>query len=189
MNSPILTPTSYNIKTINNVRRTTVYYDPEVFEDTILLSASMLIGSDTIPFQYHYNTVHDEDTGVSGTEWKPLEDITIAIYPTPKRTKIEGLKKMDIGSTLNYTIETGYDPTNIYTYDWYLLGSATFPDNLNSTEYLNAGKNVNIFFPVVDNIVIKCKISNPAGCFRWVTKQVFSGQLIKSMLVVRYPYF
>lgn len=187
MNSPILTPTSYNIKTVNNVRRTIVYYDPEVFEDTILLSASMLIGSDTIPFQYHYNTVHDEDTGLSGTDWKPLEAIAIAIYPVPKRTKIEGLKKMDIGSTLNYKIENGYDPTNIYTYDWYLLGNANFSNN--STEYLNAGKNVDITFPSVDNIIIKCKITNPAGCFRWITKQVFAGQLTKSMLVVRYPYF
>lgn len=187
-NSPILTPKSKFIRTINGFRRNIIYYDPDIFDETVLLSASLLIGQDEIPWKEHYNTTHDEDTGISGTDWKPLEDITIAIYPRPKRTQIKGLKRMDVGSTQNYFVPNTYDISNNFTYDWYIEGSALFTNN-NSTTYLNAGKNVNIIFNDIDTITLKLKITNQAGCFRWIIRNLYSGTATKQLLVVRYPYF
>lgn len=188
-NSPILTPSTYFIRTINGVRRTVIYYDPDIFNDLIILSASLLIGADEIPWDKHYNTVHDEDTGTAGTSWKPLEDIAISIYPKPKRTSIEGLRRMDVFSTQNYKVPSDYDISNLYTYDWYIVGSANFPDNGNIQTYLNGGKNVNLYFYDADTVTLKLKITNPSGCFKWVIRNLYPGTQTKKLLVVRYPYF
>ncbi len=188
-NSPFLTPSSYFVRTINGVRRTTVYYDSDLFDDLIILSVSLLIGSDDIPFHYHYNTVHDEDTGTSGTAWKALEEIAIPIYPRPKRTKIIGQRRMDVGSILEYHIPADYDVGDNFTYDWYLTGDAGFPDNGNSDEYLDAGKSVNIKFNSTDTITLKLKITNPGGCFRYIIRNLYPGTATKKLMVVRYPYY
>ena len=34
-NSPILTPTTYFVRSINGVRRTSVYLDPDLFNNTV----------------------------------------------------------------------------------------------------------------------------------------------------------
>jgi hypothetical protein len=188
-NSPILTPTTQFVRTINGVRRTVIYFDPDIFENMVILSASLLIGNDDIPWTEHYNTVHDEDLGTSGTAWKSLEEIAIPIYPTPKRTNIEGIRRMDVNSIHKYNLSTDYDVNNIYIYDWYITGAANFPQNGNLQEYLNAGKQVNIRFTDSDTVTLKLKISNPAGCFRWVIRNLYPGTLTKKLLVVRYPYF
>jgi hypothetical protein len=187
-NSPILTPSSYFIRTINGIRRNVIYYDPDIFDNLIILSASLLIGSDEKPWREHYNTVHDENVGTSGTAWQTLEEIAIPIYPRPKRTKIEGVKRMDVNTTHPYNVPSTYDTTNLYTYDWYIEGSAIFTQN-SSTTLLNAGKIVNIHFTVTDTVVLKLKITNPAGCFRWVIRTLYPGTLTKKLLIVRYPYF
>src|SRR6478735_6647876 len=96
-NSPIITPSTYFIRTVNGSKRIKIYYDPDVFNDLIILSASLLIGADEVPFREHYNTVHDEDLGTSGTAWKSIEEIAIPIYPRPKKTLIIGNKKIDVG--------------------------------------------------------------------------------------------
>jgi len=188
-NSPVLTPTTYFVRTINGVRRISIYYDADVFDNTILLSASLLIGGDEIPWNEHYNTVHDEDTGTSGTDWKAIEDITISVYPKPKRTNVEGVRRMDMNTTHNYTIPLDYDTNNLYQYDWYLIGSANFPDNGSSHTVINGGKTLNIFFYDADTVTLKVKITNASGCFKWVIRNLYPNTLTKKLLVVRYPYF
>jgi hypothetical protein len=187
-NSPILTPSSYFVRTINGVRRTVIYYDPDIFTDTIIISASLLIGSDIKPWKYHYNTIHDENLGTSGTAWKPLEDIAIAIYPKPLSTNILGVQRMDVNTTQVYNIIDTYDPNNLFTYDWYIVGSAYFTTNSTET-LLNGGKSVSVFFVAVDTVTLKLKITNPSGCFRWIIRNLYPGTLTKKLLVVRYPYF
>lgn len=187
-NSPILTPSSYFVRSINGVRRTVIYYDPDIFDDLIILSASLLIGDDEKPWKEHYNTVHDENLGTSGTAWKTLEEIAIPIYPRPKRTVIEGVRRMDVNTTHQYNIPSTYDTSNLYTYDWYVEGSAYFTQN-SMQSVLNAGKIVNIQFTDVDTVTLKVKITNPAGCFRWVVRNLYPGTLTKKLLIVRYPYF
>ena len=188
-NSPLLTPSTFFIRTVNGVRRTTVYYDPDIFDNTILLSVSLLIGDDLNPFKYHYNTILDEDLGISGTSWKPLEDITIAIYPKPKSTNIEGLKRMNVNTTSQYNVPLTYDTNNLFTYDWYIIGSANFPQNGNNQVFINGGKSILINFTDIDTITLKLKITNPSGCFRWIIRNLYPGTATKKLLVVRYPYF
>jgi hypothetical protein len=188
-NSPILTPSSYFVRSINGVRRTFIYYDPDLFDNMVILSASLLIGGDEIPWKEHYNTVHDEDLGTSGTAWKPLEQIAIPIYPRPKRTKIEGVRRMDVNTIHDYNIPIDYDINNNFTYDWYLVGSANFPENGNSQTFLNGGKSLKILFTDADTVTLKVKITNPAGCFRWIIRNLYPGTLTKKLLIVRYPYF
>lgn len=188
--NPVSTPSSTFIRKVNGVNRTFIYYDPDIFNDTIILSCSLLIGEDQTPWYFHYNTTHDEDLGTSGTSWKTLEEICIPIYPKPKSTKIIGQKRMNVGDTLNYHISSPYDSNNIFTYDWFIDGNADFINaGTNSHIKLNAGKSVDINFPVIDTITLKCKISNPSGCFRWIIYNLYPGTLTKKLLVVRYPYF
>lgn len=188
-NSPILTPSSFFIRTIRGVRRNVIYYDPDIFDDMVILSASLLIGTDETPWINHYNTIHDEDLGISGTNWKTLEEIAIPIYPKPKKTKIEGVRRMDINTTHDYNVPTNYDINNLFTYDWYLVGSGNFPQNSNQQTFLNGGKSVKVNFTDIDTVTLKLKISNPAGCFRWIIINLYPGTLTKKLLVVRYPYF
>jgi hypothetical protein len=190
-NNPLLTPTTYFIRTINGVNRTFIYYDSDVFDDMVVLSASLLIGVDETPWKYHYNTMHDENLGSSGTAWKAIEDIAIPIYPVPKRTHIEGLRRMDVNTTHNYNIPNDYDINDLFTYDWYILGDgANFGSGTSgSTIILDGDKNVDITFNIIDTITLKCKISNPSGCYRWIIRKLYPGTLVKKLMVVRYPYF
>ena len=187
-NSPILTPSSYFIRTINGVRSTTIYYDPDIFNNLIVISASLLIGGDIKPWRLHYNTIHDEDLGTSGTAWQELKDIGIAIYPKPQRTNIIGVQRMDINTTQKYNIINTYDLNNLFIYDWYIVGSAYFTLN-NSTTLLNGGKEIFIHFTAIDTVTLKLKVSNPSGCFRWIIRNIYPGTLTKKLMVVRYPYF
>jgi hypothetical protein len=177
------------VKTISGVRRNVIYYDPDLFCETILISPSLLIGIDEPPWDTHYNIAHDEDLGTSGTAWKPLEDITVAINPKPKDTQIEGQKRMLADSTHTYTIgqDEPYDTGNYFTYDWRLEGSALF-DNA-TQENLNAGKEVDITFNGVQTVTISVTITNTCGCSRVVTRDVYPGTFTRNLLVVRYPYF
>jgi hypothetical protein len=177
------------VKTISGVRRNVVYYDPDLFCDTILISPSLLIGIDEPPWDTHYNIAHDEDLGTSGSAWKPLEDITVAIHPKPKDTQIEGQKRMLSDATHTYSIgtEEPYDTGNYFTYDWRLEGSAIFGNG--TQENLNAGKEVDITFNGVQTVTISVTITNTCGCFRVVTRDVYPGTFTRNLLVVRYPYF
>lgn len=177
------------VKTISGVRRTVIYYDPDLFCDSILISPSLLVGIDESPWTYHYNIAHDEDLGTSGTAWKLLEDITIRINPKPKDTQIEGKKRMLADSTHTYKIgdKTPYDVNNYFTYDWRLEGTALF-DNL-TQEKLNGGKEVDITFNGASTVTISVTISNTCGCSRVVSRDVYPGTLTRNLLVVRNPYF
>lgn len=182
INTNLLTPTTVFTKTINNTDRVVIYYDPDLFDDRVLLSASLLIGKDDPNWDLHYNTVHDEDLGVSGNDWKDLEDITIPIYPVPRSTSIRGEKNTYPEQSYIYNIDETYDINNNYTYEWFITGDASFVGP-------NTGKSVEIMMNSIDTITIKCKISNDADCFRYIIKNVYPGTATKKILIVRYPYF
>lgn len=186
-NSVLLTPSNYFVRTVSGVNRVGLFFDSDIFNEQILISASLLIGTDEVPFRTHYNTTHDEIT--DGTNWQPLDKITIAINPKPKKTQIIGLRRMDINSIHEYKIDDNYDPNNLFTYDWFLTGSANFPDNGNSQTFLNAGKNIRILFTDADTVSLRVRVGNSSGCFLDIMTRFFPGTLTKKLLVVRNPYF
>lgn len=176
------------IKTVNGVKRHTIYYDPDLFEEKIILSASLLIGEDE-PMITHYNTIFEEDLGASGEEWKEIEDIAITLYPKPKSTTLIGSRRVQPNSTHTYSIDPVYDTDNMFTYTWEIEGgNAEFVDNPTSN-IIVSGKDIDINFTDTGQLTLKCKISNPSGCFRYVVINIFVGVVTKKMLVVRYPYF
>lgn len=177
-------PITKLIKTVKGERRNFIYYDPDVFNDKILLSASLLIGDDEVPFNTHYNTVHDEDLGTSGTNFEDLENITIAIYPKPPSVMLEGVRRMEVNSSREYKLPDDYDTANNFSYDWHLEGPATF-DTIPTT----GDKKVSITFNDMGTVTLKVKITNPGGCYRWVIRNLYPGTLQRRMLVVRNPYF
>lgn len=181
-------PITYLVKTVKGVRRTFIYYDPDIFEEKILLSASLLIGEDDTPFTEHYNTSHDEDLGTSGTSFQALDEISIAIFPKPKKTSIRGSLRVLENSSSNYNIDAIYDPSEIFTYDWYIeTGDATFQSTA-TTETLDKGKGVTINFGMTGSVRLRCRISNDAGCYRDIIRYIYPGIITKKMLVVRNSY-
>lgn len=184
------------VKTVSGVRRNVVYYDPELFCETILISPSLLIGIDEPIWDTHYNVAHDEGTNAINGEYDaPLEDITVPINPKPRDTQIEGQKRMLVNSTHTYSIgtEEPYDVGDYFTYDWRLEGTAYFEGGSTSGTSgqiaLDAGKEINITFPTPQTITISVTITNTCGCSRVVTRDVYPGTLTRNLLVVRYPYF
>ncbi len=177
------------VRKIKGTRRVIIYYDQDLFCEPILISPSLLIGDDKTPWDEHYNICHDEEIGTNGIYDANLEDITLAIYPKPQETKIEGDKRMDVGSTRTYKIgnKIPYDIGNNFTYDWFLTGDAVFENNTQSN--MNAGKNVNIIFNGSNSVNISVKITNQCGCSRIINRDVYPGTATKNILVVRYPYF
>lgn len=181
-------PITYLVKTVKGVRRNFIYYDADIFNETVLLSASLLIGEDKTPFIEHYNTSHDEDLGTSGTAFQNLEDIGIAIYPKPTKTSLLGSIRVLENSTGSYNIDSGYDSLNEFIYDWTIVsGDATFVSSGNN-EALNVGKNVDINFNASGTIQLRCRITNPSGCYRDIIKFIYPGILTRKMLVVRNTY-
>jgi hypothetical protein len=178
-----------NLVYTTNIKRPYIYLDKDSNCDAVLMSASLLIGSDTEPFQYHYNTVHDEDTGISGTDWKPLEDITIPIYPVPKNTKIYGSINTDVNTSEIYKLKN-YDLNNYFIYDWYLTGPANFGESLNTNiESLNSGKEISIYFSDYGIVELKLIISNICGCSREIIMNIYTGTKTSKFMVVNHPYF
>jgi len=174
-------PITYLIKTVKGVRRNLIYYDPDIFDNTVILSISLLIGDDDPPFNKHYNTVHDEDLGISGTDWKPLEDIAIPVYPIPKKTKINGPIRMKENTTKEYSLNVGYDLNNNFIYQWFIDSGPAIIES-------QAGKSVNVTFTNSGTVKLRIRISNSAGCFRDLTKFLYPGILTRKMLVVRNSY-
>lgn len=201
MSKPIPTPL---VKTINGVRRVILYYDGDIFDEKITLSASLIIGEapvgllPDIPYNAtpkeilafegfsHYNTIHDEDAGTSGTDWKTLEEIGITIYPKPFSTRILGPKRVEFDSTYDFFIDPGYDIANNFTYEWEIInesGTATINGS-------NLNKDINVTFGSSNGIIVlKCKIENTSGCLRYIIKRVIIGVVPKSLLIVRNTYF
>ncbi len=187
-------PSKILTKTVRGVRKYILYYDPELFDDTIILSASLLIGAD-LPFDAipelinengitHYNTIHDEDAGSSGTDFKPLIDIAIPIYPKPKSTKILGVRRVEQSTSHDYHIDSLYDTTNLFTYEWDIDGDAAFDGASYNV------KTVTLDFGATDGkVILKCKITNPSGCYRYIIKTMYIGLIPKELLVVRNTYF
>lgn len=201
MSKPIPTPL---VKTINGVQRVILYYDGNTFDEKIILSASLIVGEapmglfpdipDTAtPVELtafngfsHYNTIHDEDTGTSGTAWKTLEEIGIVIYPRPFSTKIFGPKRVELDSTNVFHIDPQYDMSNNFTYNWDVINDSGVA-TINGS---NLDRSVNITFGSTNGIVIlRCKIQNPSGCYRYIIKRIIIGVVPKSLLIVRNTYF
>ena len=140
-----------------------------------------------IPHEKHWNNMFDEDLGTSGTAWQTLEEIAIVIYPVPKRTKILGQKRVKPETEAVYNLPDDYDTEHNFTYQWELIGNAEFISN--GTNFIQDGKSVDIRFLERGTVTIKVKISNDAGCFRYIIRNIFVGEVTRKMLVVRYPYF
>lgn len=178
-------PITYLVKTVKGVRRNFIYYDPDIFEDTVLLSASLLIGEDETPFTEHYNTSHENN---NGTSFLPIEDFAITIYAKPTKTSMRGSLRVLENSSSDYFFDETYDPTIVFSYDWYIeTGDAVFNATTN-TENLDGGKNVTIDFGASGAVRVRCRISNPAGCYRDIIRILYPGILTKKMLVIRNSY-
>lgn len=192
------------VKTINGVRKVILYYDENLFDEMIIISASLIIGEapvglfPDIPHDAteqellafngfsHYNTLHDEDTGTSGTAWKTLEEIGIAIYPKPQSTRIIGYNRVEFNSEHDFYIDPQYDLSNNYTYTWQIINE-TGTAVINGS---NLNKNINVTFGSNNGIVVlMCKIENLSGCYRYILKRIVIGIVPKSLLVVRNTYF
>jgi len=172
-------PTTYLIKTIRGSDRVFIYYDPDIFTEKILISASLLIGEDQIPFDYHYNTIHDEIS--DGTNFEILDDITIKICPLPIRTEIIGESRIDINSEELYNITPLYDTENLYTYKWETT-NGTIIGNDNEKE-------LRIIFDNNNITTLSLTITNPCGCQRVIYKILYPGTKSKKILVLRNTYF
>lgn len=172
-------PSTYLVKTINGSRRIMIYYDPDIFKDTILLSASYLIGNDESPWNEHYNTVHDEIT--DGTNFQDLKDITISICPLPLNTEIKGKYRIKTNTQETYSVPIDYDTNNDYIYSWSVLGNATIIGNDNE-------KKVNIIFYSIENVEIILTISNICGCKRVIKRTVYPGTYQRKLLILQNNY-
>lgn len=202
MSKPIPTPLT---KTINGVQRVILYYDADIFDEKITLSASLIIGeappglfpdipSTATPMEIaafggfsHYNTIFNENAGTSGTNWQPLELIGITIYPKPGNTKIIGAKRVE-PSTINqdYTIDPNFDLNNNFTYFWDIINE-TSSAVINGS---NINKNINVSFGSSHGIIaLRCKITNLSGCYRYIIKRIIIGIVPKSLLIVRNTYY
>jgi hypothetical protein len=173
-------PTTYLVKTVNGVRRTYIYYDPDIFTEQIIISASLLIGDDDSPWDLHYNTVHDEDTGVSGTEWKTLDEIAIPICPLPEKTEIIGNSRVNTNTSITYKVSDKYDLENNYTYNWEVDGNVSVSGT--------SGKTIDITFLAIETVHITLEITNPCGCKRIIKKDIYPGTFKKNLLVLRNSY-
>ena len=173
-------PSTYLVKTINGSRRVMLYYDPDIFKDTIILSASYLIGDDKSPWDEHYNTVHDEIT--DGTNFQNLEDITIAICPIPDNTEIKGSTRVKINNTETYYIPSDYDIDNVLVYSWEVNSN-----NVMIISSLN-GKSINIIFNSIETVEIILTISNICGCKRIIKKTVYPGTFQRKLLILQNNY-
>lgn len=170
-------PITYLTKVISGSKRTVIYYDPDIFLNMIILSASLLIGRDETPFAEHYNTIHDEDTGISGTDWKELSDIAISICPLPPFTNIIGETRVGLNTPNRYTIN--YTDNN-YTYNWSVDNGADL-DIVSNFEVI-------VTFSSVNNTTLTLEIINSCGCRRIIRKIIYPGSSNKSLLVVRNSY-
>lgn len=204
---------NFLIKTVRGTRRQILAYDPDVFDQKIILSVSLILTDKAVDMskttedipnteiglydisadtpntdaldEYgatHYNTIHEED--VDADPKQTLEDLAIAIYPKPKSTKIIGSKRVEKGSQYAYNLDRFYDQNLDNDYEWSITGLASFEGNNINT------KSVTLNFGDEDGkVTLMCKVTNPAGCFRYIIKNIYIGVVSKDLLVVRNTYF
>jgi hypothetical protein len=184
-------PYTFQVKTVRGTRRQILFFDEDVFNDKITLSASLQISNQDLPFNAtdtealeaegvtHYNTIHDEAVELA----QPLDELAIVVHPKPKSTRIIGAKRVEKGSSYGYNIDRYYDQTDNFTYEWSINGNASFSgSNHEQTVVLNFGSEDG-------KIELTCKISNEAGCYRYIIKNIYIGIVSKDMLVIRNTYF
>jgi hypothetical protein len=148
----------------------------------------------TPPLVTHYNTTHEALAPVLTTETltdgntfyhsnhtQDLDDITITIYPKPQTTLIKGNKKVEKNSQYTYYIDNDYGSED-FVYNWDIDGASFQGSNLGVKE-------VTINFGGEDGkVILTCKITNGAGCFRVIKKNIYIGLIHKDLLVIRNTY-
>jgi hypothetical protein len=183
-------PYTFQVKTVRGTRRQILFFDEDVFNEKLTLSASLVISNNDLPSDspdtegikthgvLHYNSIH-EDTSLE----QSLDELAIVVHPKPSSTRVIGAKRVEKGSTYPYSIDSHYDPNSLFSYEWSLTGNATFSGS-------NLSKAVNLIFGNEDGKVeLVCKITNEAGCYRYIIKNIYIGIVSKDMLVVRNTYF
>jgi hypothetical protein len=202
-------PSTFIIKTVRGVRRQILQYDADVFNEKIRLSASLIIkdikeiGLYDIPFdseavsEYgvtHYNTTHKAEIPVISTEsvdggytlynskhTQNIDDISITVYPKPQTTLIKGNKRVDKNSQYTYHIDKDYGSDD-FTYNWDIDGASFQGSNIGTKEVVVS------FGGEERKVVLICKITNGAGCYRIIKKNIYIGLIYKDLLVVRNTY-
>jgi hypothetical protein len=206
-------PSTFLIKTVRGSRRQIFSYDADLFKEKISLSVSLIIkdiqeiGLYDIPFDSpdfkdsepklvtHYNTTHgavqpeittellpDGHTFYQSEHVQKLHDLTVNIHPKPESTLILGHKNVAKNSKHIYKIDTKYGLED-FTYEWSIeSGLATFEgSNLSKTVLLNFGSEDT-------KVILVCKITNGAGCYRIIKKNIYVGLMYNDLLVVRNTY-
>ena len=159
---------SHVLHTRKGVRRTTLYYDPNVFTEDMTLSVSLLVGED-VPGETHFNTLQTEGEYKDG----------ILVHAVPLETRVLGMKNVVAPLITSYFISSEYDPDNAYTYTWRvsegtarLTGEAT-------------GKEVSVAFSEDGVSRLECTITNEFGGHRTVAMSIVAGLTPQTILVVR----
>ena len=184
------------VSQIFSKRRVKIFYDADSFTNTILLSVSLLVGSGNTPLDiplgnpinstdiYHYNPISSkENGGTSGTNFLlPLTETALVIYPVPSSVSLIGPSRVAPNSVTSYSIDPNYDTSNIFNYEWNVYSG---PGNIIGSY---VGKSINLTASGKGVIMLMVTISNPAGCYRQVLKQIRSGIVPSEILVVRNSY-
>jgi hypothetical protein len=157
------------VKTVSGIKRYILYYDPDIFKDKVILSASLMLDGE----KYHYNNIFEEPEEAVDLE-------AVSIYPQPQSTLIDGSKKVEVNAEQSYTIGAGYDPEGVYNYQWSVEGNASITG-------MN-GRTLTVAFGEKGKATLTCYITNPAGCGRTVTKNVYIGTAPNKLLIVRNNY-
>ena len=160
---------SYLLKRVNGVQRVVLFYDPDVFEDDVLLSASLLTGED-VPFKSHYNTLHFPAAQYGNG---------IVIYGIPSATRIIGLRRVLPASTHKYSISDRYDPSHLYTYAWEITEGAGTITPVDA-------RHITVEF-ADDTYVcnLQCTITNGGGAQRRVHALINVGIIPQKLMVLR----
>ena len=157
------------LKRVNGVQRVVLFYDPDLFTENLTVSVSLLTGED-VPFQTHYNTLHEPD--------KPY-GAGIHIHAVPPKTKIIGLRRVLPGTTGTYFLADTYDADNQYTYSWTVTeGTATLTSSLTRRVGVRFGAEPH-------NLTLECTVTNADGGTRTLHTLIHVGAQPKKLLVVR----
>ena len=174
---------SHIVRTITGrgLRRHKLFYDADIFVDTMKISVSLLSGDVgtsveelDVPATTHYNTIHLDNNQLYG------DNSGIILNAIPKVTPILGMKFPATGSTGMYFISGDYDRIVMYAYQWAVLsGDASIVGGSSKETFLH--------FTNDGEVVLSCLITNSFGASRRVTTSIQVGSQPKKIMVVRTP--
>lgn len=174
---------SHIVRTVSGrgLKRHKLFYDPDIFVDTMKISVSLLSGAVTatvseldVPATTHYNTIHRDDNLAYG------DNSGIILNAIPKSTTILGMKFPATGTTGMYFISSDYDQAVAYTYVWMVeSGDANIVGGSSKETFLHFNND--------GEVVLSCLITNPLGASRRITTSIQVGSQPKKIMVVRTP--